>query len=102
MGFGKSKLMSNKNLRFFRIISAILTLACLVWGYWWMTWALAIIFLFLFPLYYEIIAWGVIYDAVYGLPLPQFYNFPYTFTLASFILFILAFVLKKYLTAYEK
>ncbi len=94
--------MSKSNQRFFRIVSFAVVLASLIWGYWWVTWSLAIIFLFLFPLYYEIIAWGVIYDALYGLQLPQFYNFPYTFTLASFIFFILAFFLKKYLTAYEK
>lgn len=75
--------------------------ASLIWGYWWLTWVLAIAFLFIFPLYYEIIFAGIVYDAIYGLPLPQFYDFPYMFTVAGIILFILAFFLRKKLAAYD-
>lgn len=89
------------NQRTFRIISACIILASVVWGYWWFTWALIIIALFIFPLYYEIILWGVMYDALYGLPISQFYHFRYIFTVASFLFFLIALYLKKYLLAYE-
>lgn len=84
-----------------RIFTACLMIASIIWGYWWLTWSLAIIFLFIFPLYYEILFWGVMYDALYGLPLPQFYNLPYIFTISSIILFASAFFLRKILLAYE-
>ena len=91
----------NSNKKIFRVIAGLTMIASIIWGYWWVTWALAIAFLFAFPMYYEIIIWGVIYDALYGLPLPQFQNFRYVFTLASIILFTIAVFLRKSLIAYE-
>jgi hypothetical protein len=73
----------------------------IMWGYWWITWSAAIIFLFIFPSYYEIIVWGVMYDALYGLPIAQFAGFRYVFTAASVILFTTAFFLRKLLLTYE-
>lgn len=84
-----------------RILGAIVVLASIIWGYWWLTWALAILFLFIFTTYYEIIVWGVMYDALYGLAIPQFNEYRYVFTAASIILFLSAFFLRKYLVAYE-
>ncbi len=83
-----------------RYIAGLVLLASLVWGPWWLTWALAIALLFIFPSYYEILAAGAIYDALYGLPLPQFYNFPYVFTVASIVLFITAHFLRQKLIIY--
>ncbi len=85
----------------FRWLAGLVILTSLVWGYWWLTWIFAIAFLFLFSSYYEIIMTGVIYDAIYGLPLPQFYNFPYVFTLLSAVLFLIAIFLKQKLLAYS-
>jgi hypothetical protein len=76
-------------------------LACIIWGYWWLTAALAIIFLFMFPNYYEIIFWGVMYDALYGLSLPQFFGVAYVFSIASILLFLISILLRKLLSAYE-
>jgi hypothetical protein len=84
-----------------RIFSAILMIVSIVYGYWWLTWILAMAFLFYYPLYYEILAWGVIYDALYGLSIPEFNNIRYIFSISSIILFVLAYLLRKYLIAYD-
>ncbi len=73
----------------------------LVFAYWWITWCLAIILLFYFPVYFEIIALGIAYDALYGLTLPEFWNIKYIFTLASIVLFLISLIIKKRLIIYE-
>jgi hypothetical protein len=85
----------------FRIAAAFLVLISIIWGYWWITWSLAIVFLFVFPSYYEIIFWGVMYDALYGLPIAQFWGFAFVFSAASIALFLIAHTLRKLLLAYE-
>lgn len=85
-----------------RVISAILMFCFIMWGYWWLTWCLSIVLLFYFPRYFEIILWGVIYDALYGIALPEFWNIRYIFTISSIILFVIAFFLRKRLTVYDK
>jgi hypothetical protein len=85
----------------FRILSAIGVASLLIWGQWWIVWPLIIVFLFIFPTYYEIIFWGVMYDALYGLSVPQFWNIPFVFSILSIVLFILSQLLRKLLLAYE-
>ena len=92
-------LAKNKILRIALDIAIVLTM---IWSYWWATWILVIVLLFFFPTYYEIIGWGIVYDALYGLSLPQFHNIPYIFTISSLVLFVIATLLKKYLVAYEE
>ncbi|MDO8430647.1 MAG: hypothetical protein Q7S72_01485 [Candidatus Taylorbacteria bacterium] len=96
--------MINKSKRdiIIRIATAILMFCFIMWGYWWMTWCLAIALLFYFPVYYEIILWGIIYDALYGTSLPEFWNIRYIFTILSIAFFILAFTLRKRLIVYDK
>ncbi|MDP3962277.1 MAG: hypothetical protein Q8Q03_00190 [bacterium] len=77
-----------------RIIAALIMIACILWGYWWLMLSAAIIFLFIFNSYYEIIAWGIIYDSLYGVT--------HMFAIAAIILFMISFFLKKYLFAYAK
>lgn len=84
-----------------RIIAGILMFLCIIWGYWWLTWSLAIVLLFYFPFYYEIMAWGIIYDSLYGASLPEFWNIRYVFSIMSILLFIISLVIKKRLIAYE-
>lgn len=91
-----------KNQSLIRIISGILIIGSIIWGYWWLTWILAIIFLFYFPLYFEIIIWGIIYDSLYGISLPNFWNINYIFTIVSIVLFLFSLILKKRLILYEK
>lgn len=73
----------------------------MIWGHWWLTWILVIALLFYFPFYFEIIAWGVIYDSLYGIALPEFWNINYIFSISSIILFMISLLLKKRLTIYE-
>ncbi len=75
-----------------RIVIGFAMMGFLIWGYWWLTWALAVVLLFSFPLYFEIIFFGIVYDALYG---------DYVFTLLSIILFLISFFIKKSLSAYE-
>lgn len=84
-----------------RILFFIIMLFSLVFAYWWITWCLAIILLFYFPVYFEIIALGIVYDALYGLTLPEFWNIKYIFTLASIVLFLISLIIKKRLIIYE-
>src|SRR3989344_977938 len=95
----KEKKMINQNK--YRISTAIIMLISIIWGYWWISVILALIFLFLFPLYYEIIFWGVLYDALYGVPLELFYNIPYTFSILAIFIFTITFFIKKKLIVYE-
>ena len=74
---------------------------CIMWGYWWLTWCLAIGLLFYYPNYFEIIFLGIFYDSLYGIAIPEFWNIKYIFTISSIILFILAFFLKKKLIIYD-
>ncbi len=84
-----------------RVGAGILMFCCIMWGYWWLTWCAAIALLFYFPVYYEIILWGVMYDALYGMALPEFWNVRYIFSIASIALFLLSFFLRKRLTVYD-
>lgn len=81
-----------KNNYVYRIIAGLLMVTCIIWGYWWLMLSVAIIFLFIFDSYYEIIGWGIIYDFLYGTSL--------MFSFVSILLFIIAYYLKKYLYAY--
>ena len=76
-------------------------LASVIWGYWWLTWTLAIVFLFIFPSYYEILFWGVMYDSLYGISLPQFWGIPSMFTISSIVLLAVAWIVRNFLLAYE-
>lgn len=74
---------------------------CIMWGYWWLVWCTAILFLFYFPSYIEIIFMGIMYDALYGVSLPEFWNINYIFTISSIVLFFISFIIRKRLIVYE-
>ncbi len=50
----------------YRILAGICMVCLIAWGYWWLTLAVGILFLFLFKNYYEIIIWGILFDVLYG------------------------------------
>ena len=85
----------------FRITAFIIVFLLIIYGYWWLTWLLAIIFLFYFPSYYEIILWGIIYDSIYSLEIPMFYDFKYIFTVFSIVTFLLSHYVQKRLSIYD-
>lgn len=84
-----------------RVVTALIMFCFIMWGYWWFTWCFAIALLFYFRNYYEIILWGIIYDAIYSMSLPEYGNIRYIFTISSIILFILAFIFRKSLIVYD-
>ena len=51
-----------------RIGAAILMVGLITWGYWWMLAVAALVFLFVYNSYYEILIWGVCFDALYASP----------------------------------
>ncbi len=51
-----------------RILAALIMVLLIAWGYWWLTLAVGIIFLFMFDPYYEAVAWGICFDALYSSP----------------------------------
>ena len=86
----------------FRLITGLIILACIIWGYWWVAWILAIAALFFFPIYFEILVAGILYDALYGIALPELFHMRCMFTLIAFILFFASLFLKKRLIAYDQ
>lgn len=80
---------------------AILMFSSVVWGYWWVTWGLAITLLFYFFNYVEIVFIGVFYDGLYGTSLPEFWNIKYVFTILSLVTFFIALFLRKRLIVYD-
>jgi len=94
------RITSNNHI-YLRILIAIIMFCCVMWGYWWMTWCLAIGFLFYFPNHVEIIFLGIFYDSLYGTSLPEFWNVRYFFTISSIVIFIIAFLLRKSLIVYD-
>ncbi len=72
-----------------------------MWGYWWLAWIFFIVLLFIFPVYFEILIWGVVYDSLYGAALPELYHIRLMFTVLSFVLFFFSLFLKKRLIAYD-
>ncbi len=84
-----------------RSIFGLIILISILFGPWWLTWVLAILLLFYYPVYYEIIAWGIIYDSLYGVSLPEFWNIKYIFTIFSIVIFIISLFIKKRLIVYE-
>lgn len=84
-----------------RIFFVIALCMLIIWAPWWLVWCCAIALLFYFPNYYEIIIWGIVYDALYGISLPAFWNIEYIFTLFSILLFVMAVILKKRLIMYD-
>jgi hypothetical protein len=92
---------------FLRILAGILMIALIVWGSWWIVVIAAVIFIFVYDAYYEIIIWGICYDALYGLPhdlslkLFHLFNMSYFATLIAIVLFFLGIFFKKRLTFYS-
>ena len=55
---------------------------------WWVVVPAALLFSFRFHRAYEIMAVGVVLDALYGLPIPAFGGFRFPFTALCVVLFL--------------
>ena len=92
---------------FLRILAGVLMIALIAWGNWFVIVIAAVIFLFLYDSYYEIILWGICGDALYGLPpgfspkLFQFFNMSYCATVVAIVFLFLGIFLKRRLAFYS-
>lgn len=91
---------SSKNT-LIRIVSVIIVFGLIIWAYWWFVWVFIIALLFYFKNYYEIILWGILYDALYSVSLAEYGNFRYIFTISSIILYVIGLIFRKRLIVYD-
>jgi hypothetical protein len=85
-----------------RIGAAILMVILIAWGYWWMSLIAAGVFLFIYSSYYEIIVWGVCFDALYASPQQGVFDYrAHIVFLISVALFFASIFLKKRLAFYS-
>ena len=82
-----------------RILIDILLLFGIFMAPFWLTFLGALICLFVFENFYEIIIMGIIFDSLYGIPI-RFISLPAIYTLSASILFIARAFLKKHLKFY--
>ena len=67
---------------------------------WWVSIFIILSMLFLYRAY-EVLAWALIADALYGWPLPVFFNIPILFTILVTLLFFATEYGKRYLVFYQ-
>jgi hypothetical protein len=85
----------------YRVITDIALFISLFIFPWWFVVVLAVIALFFFNSYYEVIFLGVIIDSLYNAPIARFHGFEFVVTIAMVLLYILAEVLKRRLRFYN-
>lgn len=85
-----------------RIISFLIIFCLMVWSYWWIAWIAIALCLVFFPYYYEIVFWGIAFDALYGSLAGSYHGFGLMFFAISATAFLVSLFLKKYLFAYDK
>lgn len=73
-----------------RLVSAIFMITLIAWAPWWLVVLCSVAGLVFFSNYYEIILWGVVVDAVYGL-----YPWPLRYTIFCTILFVTFFLFRR-------
>jgi hypothetical protein len=85
-----------------RLILDIFILLALFIVPWWLAVALIFAGLSIFHNYYEILIFGLVTDALYGVPLADFNGFTFVYTLSAFVLFIIAMYLKRIIKFYSR
>jgi hypothetical protein len=68
-----------------RIFLNLCTLVSVLWFPWWLTIGFLVLLLAAARAY-EVLFWGFILDALYGAPVPTFFNLPLLFTAISGVL----------------
>lgn len=79
----------------FRVSTDILILLSILYLPWWFTAFLALLGIFLFKNFYEVVFAGFLLDLLYGTAVKEFYGIWFIFTAFFLILFILMERLKK-------
>ncbi|MEI6057608.1 MAG: hypothetical protein WCQ60_01380 [bacterium] len=85
-----------------RVYAAVGMLVLILWGYWWIACAAAIACVFFFASYYEVLIWGIIFDALYAPPSQGVVDYhAHIAFLFVIILFFVGIFLKKRLAFYS-
>ncbi|MDB5259580.1 MAG: hypothetical protein JWO73_788 [Candidatus Taylorbacteria bacterium] len=78
-----------------RIAAAILMLALIAWAPWWLIILAMIAGGICFDVYYEVLIFGVMIDALYGTSGQGIFNLQIKYTLIAIPLFFIAIMLRK-------
>lgn len=84
-----------------RLSADILLCVSLLFFPWWISASLAVVFLFAFRSYYEVLAFGFIYDSLYATALPTFQFFSFPVSVISALAFLLVYMLRDRLVFYR-
>ena len=85
-----------------RVGAAFIMIVLLAWGYWWLTLIAAVIFLFVYDSYYEIVLVGICFDALYASPQQGALDYhTHLATIAAIVLLFASIFLKKRLAFYS-
>jgi hypothetical protein len=83
-----------------RLIANIVLLLSIFFMPWWITLLLGVIFISIFPNFYEIFIMGILMDLLYSYPKELFFNFNQIFSLGVILIFVFIEKIKKYLRFY--
>lgn len=78
-----------------RFFANLTLFASLLFLPWWITVALAVVFAFFLPSFYEAVAWGIFGDLAYAVPVAAFGGFPILMGTGAFFIIIGIEFLKK-------
>lgn len=83
-----------------RIFLNIFILTSILFFPWWITLGIVLILLAIYNAY-EVIVWGVFADALYSIPLVEFFNIQFIFTITFVLLLVISSFLKKKVIFYN-
>lgn len=78
-----------------RLVFGIVSLICIAQGLWYIAFVLALICLWIFPLYIEVLILGFIYDSLFGF-MPKMGLASYSGTIFAVVLFIAALLASRF------
>ena len=85
----------------FRLIANVILFASLLFLPWWITIVIALIAVFVYNVFYELILWGVVGDLLYGAGVASFYALTSFLSTGALVLFLTAQYLKEKIRFYN-
>lgn len=79
----------------------MILLALLFIAPWWIVMSVAVLFLFYFKNYFEILIFGFLLDLLYGAPVSAYYGMGYVISVIAALAFALVAVVKNRLVFYD-
>src|SRR3989344_4581768 len=84
-----------------RVAANLILLALLFIAPWWIVMSVAVLFLFYFKNYFEILIFGFLLDLLYGAPVSAYYGMGYVISVIAALAFALVAVVKNRLVFFE-